>query len=497
MTFSLNVTGSDLILMLPEIILTLWLCGVLIVDFAMPKLPKEQLAYLSVCGLVIVLANLVWFDVEGVSGALFGNMFVLDRMALFFKILIVGATMLVLLASRDYVQRFRFFKGEYYFLVLMSALGMMLMASANDLLSMFITLEFSTFGFYVLVAYLREDAASNEAGLKFFILGVFAEGLLTYGISLVYGETGKIVFSEIAATAWTPGLAIGFLLIFAALGFKIGAVPFHSWIPDTYHGAPTPVTAFLSIAPKAATFAILLRLFFVSLAALKPAWVLLLVGVSILSMTYGNIVAIAQKNIKRLLAYSGIAQIGNVLIGLAAGTKMGEDAILFYLLTYVFANVGAFAVVIAVSNLIRSDEIDDYSGLNRRSPFLAFAMLVFLLSLAGVPPLAGFIGKLYIFLAAIKEELYTLIIVGLVNIVISMYYYLIIVKKMYINEPIDRSPLAVSPAMQAVIYIGLAGTLVLGIYPKPFIEWAVAATLMFSHFAPAAAVVPVVAPFGG
>lgn len=497
MTFSLNVTGSDLILMLPEIILTLWLCGILIVDFAMPKLPKEQLAYLSVCGLAIVLANLVWFDLEGVSGALFANMFVLDRMALFFKILIVGATMLVLLASRDYVQRFRFFKGEYYFLVLMSALGMMLMASANDLLSMFITLEFSTFGFYVLVAYLREDAASNEAGLKFFILGVFAAGLLTYGISLVYGETGKIVFSEIAATAWTPGLTIGFLLIFASLGFKIGAVPFHSWIPDTYHGAPTPITAFLSIAPKAATFAILVRLFFVSLAALKPAWVLLLVGVSILSMTYGNIVAIAQKNIKRLLAYSGIAQIGNVLIGLAAGTKMGEDAILFYLLTYVFANVGAFAVVIAVSNLIRSDEIEDYSGLNRRSPFLAFAMLVFLLSLAGVPPLAGFIGKLYIFLAAIKEELYTLIMVGLVNIVISMYYYLIIVKKMYINEPIDRSPLTVSPSMQAVIYIGLAGTLVLGIYPKPFIEWAVAATLMFSNFAPAAAVAPVVLPFGG
>jgi NADH-quinone oxidoreductase subunit N len=424
-------------------------------------------------------------------------MFVLDRMALFFKILVVGATMLVILASRDYVQRFRFFRGEYYFLVLMSALGMMFMASANDLLSMFITLEFSTFGFYVLVAYLREDTASNEAGLKFFILGVFAAGLLVYGISLVYGETGKILFTEITATTWTPGLAIGFLLIFASLGFKIGAAPFHSWIPDTYHGAPTPITAFLSIAPKAATFAILLRLCFVSLAALKPAWVLLLVGVSILSMTYGNIVAIAQKNIKRLLAYSGIAQIGNVLIGLAAGTKMGEDAILFYLLTYLFANLGAFAVVIAVSNLIRSDEIDDYSGLNRRSPFLAFAMLVFLLSLAGVPPLAGFIGKLYIFLAAIKEELYTLIMVGLVNIVISMYYYLIIVKKMYINEPRDRSPLSVSPSMQAVIYVGLAGTLVLGIYPKPFIEWAVAATLMFSNLAPAAAVVPSVAPFGG
>jgi NADH-quinone oxidoreductase subunit N len=491
MNFSLSLTGSDLLLMLPELLLTFWLCLVLSVDFAFPRVPKERLGYLSLLGLVGVLANLIWYDVHGVRGALFNDMFVLDGMALYFKIFIVGATILVVLASMDYLDRFRFFRGEYYFLVLMSALGMMFMASANDLLSMFVTLEFSTFGFYVLVAYLRDDVASNEAGLKFFILGVFAAGLLVYGISLVYGETGKIVFSDIAATSWTPGLAIGFVLIFAALGFKIGAAPFHSWIPDTYHGAPTPVTAFLSIAPKGAAFAILLRMFFISLAAFKPAWVLLLVGVSILSMTYGNIVAIAQTNIKRLLAYSGIAQIGNVLIGLAAGTKMGSDAILFYLLTYLFANLGAFAVVIAVSNLIRSDEIDDYNGLNRRSPFLAFAMLVFLLSLAGVPPLAGFIGKLYIFVAAIKEELYTLILVGLVNVVISMYYYLVIVKKMYINEPTDRSPLRPSPTMQAVIYVGLAGTLLLGIYPKPFIEWAVAATMMFSRIAgPAAAGAP-------
>ncbi len=498
MTFELNLSSADLLLLLPESLLTLWLCVVLTVDFVWPRMPKEQLAYLSVAGLAGVLGLLIWFDVEHLSGALFNNMFVLDRMAIFFKIFIVLSTILVILASMDYLHRFRFFKGEYYFLVLMSALGMMFMASANDLLSVFVTLEFSTFGFYVLVAYLREDMASNEAGLKFFILGVFAAGLLAYGISLVYGESGKLAFSDIAATKGSAGLAIGFLLIFAALGFKIGAVPFHSWIPDTYHGAPTPVTAFLSIAPKGAAFAILIRMFFVSLAAFKPAWVLLLVGASILSMTYGNIVAIAQKNIKRLLAYSGIAQIGNVLIGLAAGTKDGGNAILFYLLTYLFANLGAFAIVIAVGNLINSDEIEDYNGLNRRSPFLAFAMLVFLLSLAGVPPLAGFIGKLYIFVAAIKEELYTLIFVGLVNIVISMYYYLVVVKKMYINEPTDPTPLSISGPMKAVIYVGLAGTLFLGIYPKPIIEWVVAATVMFSNLAgPSAAVPPPVLPFGG
>ncbi|MDH4327254.1 MAG: NADH-quinone oxidoreductase subunit N [Nitrospira sp.] len=497
MTFTLTMTFADLLLLLPEIVLTCWLCIVLIVDFSLPRLPQERLAFLSVVGLLSTLGCLVWFDVAHISGALFGNMFVLDRMAIFFKIFIVGATVLVILASVQYVDRFSLFRGEYYFLVVMSALGMMFMASANDLLSLFVTLEFSTLGFYILVGYLRNNLASNEAGLKFFILGVFAAGLLAYGISLVYGETGKLVFSEMAPTA-TPGAMIGFLLIFAALGFKIGAVPFHSWIPDTYHGAPTPVTAFLSIAPKGAAFAILLRILFVALASFKPMWVILLVAVSILSMTYANIVAIAQQNIKRLLAYSGIAQIGNVLIGLAAGTKMGNDAILFYLLAYLFANLGAFAVVIAVSHAIGSDEIDGYNGLNRRSPFLAFSMLVFLLSLAGVPPLAGFIGKLYIFVAAIKEGLYTLIAVGLINVVISMYYYLIVVKKMYINEPANPSPVTISGPMRAVVYVGLAGTLVIGIYPQPFIDWVVGATMMFSNLPPPSAVAsPSIPPFGG
>ena len=500
MTFALTLSPSDLLLLLPEILLTCWLCFVLIVEFSFPRLPNEQLAYFSIAGLVATLGCLVWFDIAGITGTLFANMFALDRMALFFKMFIVGSTILVLLASIDYIHRFKFFRGEFYFLIMMSALGMMFMASANDLLSIFITLEFSTLGFYILVSYLREDMASNEAGIKFFVLGIFAAGLLAYGISLVYVETGKLVFSDMTELQATPGLVIGFLLIFAALGFKIGAVPFHSWIPDTYHGSPTPVTAFLSIAPKGAAFAILLRMFFVALATFKPIWILLLVAASILSMTYGNIVAIAQKNMKRLLAYSGIAQIGNILIGLATGTKMGSDAMLFYLLTYLFANLGAFAVVIAVSEAIGSEEIDDYSGLGRRSPFLAFSMLIFLLSLAGVPPLAGFIGKLYIFVSAVKEGLYLLIAVGLINVVISMYYYLIVVKKMYVSEPHDRSPLRVSGSIKMVVYVCLAGTLAIGVYPQPVTDWVVSAILMFSNFPDPTAALPVtpsVIPYGG
>src|SRR4029077_7564163 len=232
----------------------------------------------------------------------------------------------------------------------------------------------------------------------------------------------------------------------------------------------------------------------------KPVWVLLIVAVSILSMTYGNIVAIAQKNMKRLLAYSGIAQIGNVLIGLATGTKMGSDALLFYLLAYLFANLGAFAIVIAVSEAIGSDEINDYSGLGRRSPFLAFSMLIFLLSLAGVPPLAGFIGKLYIFVAAIKEGLYLLITVGLINIIISMYYYLIVVKKLFGGHPHCRSPLKVSGPIKAVVYVCLVGTLAIGIYPQPVADWVVSAVLMFSNMADPTASLPVppaAIPFGG
>ncbi|MDH5587654.1 MAG: NADH-quinone oxidoreductase subunit N, partial [Nitrospirota bacterium] len=481
MQFNLSLSPADLLLLLPEIFLTIWLCVILALDFSLKRITHQQLAHLSIAGLGITALMLFVFDQNGTTGALFKNMYVLDHLAIFFKIVIVVATALVLFISIDYVRAFRFFRGEYYFMVLMSALGMMFMASSNDLLSVFVTLEFSTFGFYVLVAYLRDDQRSSEAGLKFFILGVFAAGLLAYGISLVYGETGTLVFSEMASTQGSYGLAIGFILIFAALGFKIGAVPFHAWIPDTYQGAPTPVTAFLSIAPKAAALAILLRMFLVAMASFKPMWVLLFVVASICSMTYGNIVAIAQKNIKRLLAYSGIAQIGNIMIGLAAGTKQGSDAIMFYLLTYMFANLGAFAVVIAVSQVIKSDEIEDYNGLNRRSPFLAAAMLLFLLSLAGVPPLAGFIGKIYLFIAAMNQELYTLLIVGLINIVISMYYYLIVVKKMYINEPSDPSPIHTSLPIKVAVYVGIAGTLLLGIYPGPFIDWAVDATLMFSN----------------
>jgi len=471
----------DLTLLAPELWMTLLCCVVLAIDFIWPQFSKRGLGYLSIAGLCPV--GLMLIGLFDARGALFGGMFVVDPLAVFFKLFIVGVTILTLLASLDAVDTYPNFRGEYYFLILFTALGMMFMASANDFLSLFISLEFAAFGFYILVAYLRTEARSNEAGIKFFILGVLSASLIAYGISLIYGATGSIFFNDIAKAEVQSslGLAIGLLFVLVGLGFKIGAVPFHAWIPDVYEGAPTPVTAYLSIVPKAAAFALILRIAFTMLGETPETWRWLIVAMAILSMTYGNVTAIAQKNTKRLLAYSGIAQIGNLLIGVAAGSKMGGDSLLFYLLTYLFANLGAFIVVIAVAGGTQRDDIDDLAGLNRRSPLLAFAMLLFLLSLAGVPPLAGFLAKVYIFAAAVHQDLLLLVTVGLINVVISFYYYLIVVKKMYTLAPTDAAPIPLSPPMKMALSACIAGVIALGVWPAPFIDLSVAATDLFSN----------------
>ncbi len=478
----LTLADMQLSLIAPELWMTLLTCLVLIIDFACPKFSKTKLAYFAMAGMTLITIQLIAYSIEGKAGVSFGGMFVLDPLALFFKIFILLSTILMVLASIEAVEKLPYFRGEYYFLLLFSALGMMFMVSANDFLSLFITLEFSTFGFYILVCYLRDDLKSNEAAIKFFILGALSAALIAYGLSLVYGETGTVLFQEIAANRpeTSVGLMIGLLFIFIGVAYKLGAVPFHTWVPDVYQGAPTSVTAYLSVVPKAATFGIFLRVVFGVFYDLKDDWQWMVVAVAILSMTYGNITAIAQKNIKRLLAYSGIAQIGTVLIGLAAGTKMGADSILFYLLTYLFANIGAFIVVIIFQNLTGKDDIDSFAGLNRRSPLMAFAMLVFLLSLAGVPPLAGFIGKVYVLVAAVNQGMIFLVAVALINMVISFYYYLIVLKKIYAVEPTETTPIQISTHLKIALYVCIGGTLLLGIWPKFFIDASVTATSVFT-----------------
>ncbi len=475
----------NIALIAPELWMILLSSLVLLLDFVCPKIPKRSLAYFSIFGMTLVILQLIVMAVAGVNDTAFNTMFVLDPLAIFFKIFILVSTILVFLASLEYVDKLSHFQGEYYYLLLFSALGMMFMVSANDFLSLFITLEFSTFGFYILVAYLRDDVKSNEAGIKFFILGVLTASIIAFGISLIYGDTGTILFSKIALIEHKLSipLILGLLFVFIGIGFKIGAFPFHAWIPDVYEGAPLPVTAYLSIVPKAATLCLFLRIAFAMLADLKQEWVWLIATISIFSMTYGNITAIAQTNMKRLFAYSGIAQVGTILIGMATGTKMGADSVLFYLLTYLFANLGAFVVVIIYANATAKDDIDDLSGLNRRSPLMAFAMLVFLLSLAGVPPLAGFIGKVYVFAAAVQQGLILLVTVGLINVVISFYYYLIVVKKIYSVEPTDATPILLSMPMKFVLYVGITGVIWLGVWPKPFIDFSVTATKAFTGLA--------------
>jgi len=482
----MSFSDLNLRLIAPELWMTLLSCVVLMMDVFCPKLPKPKLAYFSVAGMALITLQLIGFGIDGTGGISFSGMFVLDPLAIFFKIFILLSTILMILASIDAMEKMPYFRGEYYFLLLFSALGMMFMVSANDFLSLFITLEFSTFGFYILVAYLRDNLKSNEAAIKFFILGALSAALIAYGVSLVYGEVGTLLFDKIAANPpeSSIGLTIGLLFIFIGIGYKLGAVPFHVWVPDVYQGAPTTVTAYLSVVPKAATFGIFLRVIFGTFLGLKADWQWMIISIAVLSMTYGNLTAIAQKNMKRLLAYSGIAQIGTVLIGLAAGTKMGVESILFYILTYLFANIGAFIVVIIFQNLTDKDDIEDFVGLNRRSPLMAFAMLVFLLSLAGVPPLAGFIGKVYVVAAAVHQGLIFVVGVALINMVISFYYYLIVVKKIYAVEPKEYSPIQISMPLKVAIYVSIAGVLLLGIWPNPFIEASVTATSIFTDLIP-------------
>jgi len=472
----------DMTLLGPEIWMTLLACTILGVDILWPNFSKRHLAYLAAAGLMLVLGPTLGLSLNQTRGTLFGTMFIIDPLATFFQVFILVSTLLALLASVDAIERFTAFRGEYIFLLLFTALGMMFMVSANDFLSLFITLEFASFGFYILVAYKREDVKSSEAGMKFFILGVLAASLIAYGVSLIYGDTGSILFEKIAQqSSMSLGFLVGLLFVFIGLGFKIGVVPFHAWVPDVYEGAPTVVTAYLSIVPKAAAFALLFRVLFSTLGDIAETWRWMIVAVSVLSMTYGNITAIAQTNMKRLLAYSGIAQIGTLCIGLASATQMGSHATLFYLLAYLFANLGAFIVVIIYSNLTEKDDLQDFAGLNRRSPILAFAMLIFLLSLAGVPPLAGFLAKVYIFAGAVEQGLLFLVSVGLINVIISFYYYLIIVKKMYTLPPAETTEIPISIPMKIALYTCMAGTLLLGIWPAPWIDYAVSATDIFQN----------------
>ncbi len=469
----------------PELILVCSVLGVIIVDLFLKRRERTLTAYLALLGLSISFLGAV--KLFPGNKVLFSQMVALDPFALFFKFFFLLSTFLVVLFSMRSEEIKKTDQAEYYALLLAVALGMLLIASAVDLLMIYISLELISLTSYLLTGYLKGNRRSSEAALKYFIYGAVASGVMIYGMSLVYGLTGSTNIHAIGKALFAQDpypltLLLATLFILVGFGYKIAAVPFHMWCPDVYEGAPAPVTAFLSVGPKAAGFAVLIRFFYGVLA--QPSaeeglwiplgnldWPFLIAVLSAATMTLGNLVAIAQSNIKRLLAYSSIAHAGYILMGFVLLDDQGLKAMLFYLAVYLFMNLGAFLVVIAVLNKLNTEEISDYQGLGWRAPFAAVALSIFLLSLTGIPPFAGFIGKVYLFAALIKKEVYWLAVVGILNSVVSLYYYAGIVKKMFLEEAPDTTPLRLSPFYLTLMFVLIVPTVLFGVYWAPLVDF--------------------------
>src|SRR5436190_15867461 len=463
-----GLSTSDFYYILPELVLTGGSLIVLIADVLLPR-GSKALGWITILVIGATLASLAPFTSTHVEVA--HGLLAVDRFALFFKVLFLGAAAITVLMSMKFIEIERVSPGEYYFLILCTTLGMMIMAGGIDLISIFIGLETMAVSFYILAGFIKPSQRSNEAAVKYFLLGAFSLGILLYGMSLMYGLSGttnlRVMATAFAGQEKDPRLVLAVILVVAGVGFKIAAVPFHMWAPDVYEGAPTPVTAFLSVGSKAASFAMLIRIFVEGLPTMSGDWRLLFEVVAIVTMTVGNIAAVTQSNVKRMLAYSSIAHAGYVLIGIVAGTSRGITATLVYLMVYAFMQLGAFAVVVMLRRAdVVGDELKDFSGLASRNPFAAFAMLLFMLSLGGIPPTAGFMGKFWLFSAAIDAHYYWLAVIGVLNSAISLYYYIRIVVFMYVKKETLGSEPSAGPALSLALGVAVVATLVLGVYPQ-------------------------------
>jgi len=486
---------TTLQLLAPEVILAFGGLLVLGLDLILADDRHPLLSGASFVTLAAALiASFFLFGQEGVvpvaSGAAIGSFFVVDNMTNFFRVLVTATSILVLLVSIDYVRERSRETGEFYALLIWVTLAVVLLAGSTDLIMFFLAFEFLSITSYIMVGWLRDAVPSNEGAMKYLLYGAISSAVMLYGMSLLYGATGSTSFAAIGkvfsneAVKITPlfGVAMPALaLMLAGFGFKIALVPFHQWSPDAYEGAPTPVAAFLSVGSKAAGFAILIRVLMTALPEFAPNWQQILVVISILSMTVGNLVALMQGNMKRMLAYSSIAQAGYVMMGLIAfkssfeaGGLSGIGGVLVYLFAYLFTNLGAFIAAIAYEEATGSVTIEDYAGMVRRAPWLAGALVIFFLSLAGIPPTAGFIGKFFVFGAAINQGFIFLAVVGVITSVISVVYYFNVVRTMFfLPAPDDvTAPVRSSPAINLALGITVAGTLLFGLYPQPFLNLA-------------------------
>ena len=432
----------DLSLILPELILAVGAMALLMAGVYAGQSSYRAVTWSAV--VVVLLAGVATTATAEIRITLFGGQFVVDSFGHFMKWLVFVGSALALVMSLDYNRRENIARPEYPVLILFATLGMAMMVSANDLISLYVGLELQSLSLYVIAAFRRDSVRSTEAGLKYFVLGALSSGMLLYGCSMVYGFAGSTGFETLARVfdqeGQTPGVGvvIGMVFVIAGLAFKISAVPFHMWTPDVYEGAPTPVTAFFAVAPKIAAVALFVRTLMGPFADLFAQWQQVVILVSILSMLLGALAAIRQTNIKRLLAYSSISHVGFALIGLASGTSEGVRGVAIYMAIYLAMTVGTFCGVLAMRRQGRMYEnIQDLAGLSRTSPLLALALAVFMFSMAGIPPLAGFFGKLYVFLAAIDAGLYLLAVIGVLASVVAAFYYLRIVKIMYFDDPVE------------------------------------------------------------
>ncbi len=484
------MTVYDLYLISPQLALAALALVVIVVDLVTRR--TGLLVGLSFVGLAAPAALSAWqvADLTGAGasrltaeGSVVLYTLSIDKFSLFFNFLILAAVGLVVLVSTDYVRRMERLQGEFFGLMLLSATGMMLLVSANELITMYIALELTTLPLAALAAFLP-NGRSSEAGMKFLIIGALSSALMLYGMALIYGFTGSTRLDEIAvalsagasAGAFPFGsmaLLLAIVLLLAGFGFKMSAAPFQMWVPDVYEGAPTPMVAFLSVASKAAAFGLVLRVFYIGFDALEGDWWVLLAGLAALSMTIGNLVAIAQRNIKRMFGYSTVAHAGYILVGVAAvayagDIAVGPSSVLFYLAAYTAANLTAFFAIVCIGNRINSDEIYDYSGMLRRAPFLAITLALALIALIGVPPTGIFIAKIYVFAAAINtgESLMTwLVIIGVVNSVVSAYYYLRVIKVMFLQTPIHTERVGASWPVNVALGVATLALVWLGVAP--------------------------------
>jgi NADH-quinone oxidoreductase subunit N len=476
----ISIPTLDLLIIAPEIVVLITALLVMMLDLILGRVHKGRLAWLSLVG-VLAAAGLSYYIWDG-SDPVLQDMLAADGYALFLNLVILTVAALAILFSVEYTDRTGLAQGEYYTLLLLSTTGMMLMAAAVNLMTIFLALEILSVALYVLVGLNRAEPRSAEAAFKYFLLGAFASGFLLYGMALIYGQSGTTSLAGIRDHVLSLGdefptlLAVGLGLMIVGFGFKVALVPFQMWTPDAYQGAPTSVTAFMSAGAKAAGFAALGRVILYGFGSLQGDWEWVLAVLAALTMAVGNLAALRQANVKRMLAYSSIAHAGYILVGVTAGNALGISALLFYLLVYAFMNVAAFAVIIAVGRFEGSagggETLDDLAGLAARKPWLAAAMALFMLSLAGVPPLAGFFAKLYVFGAAVQAGMIWLAAVGVINSVISATYYLRVVVAMYMRAG-PSAEAAGAPVCTALqVGVGLAATAVvtLGLWPAPILD---------------------------